>query len=500
MMRTASALVVISYFVCRVALGQDVRIAGEPRATEPHKKADVHISPSREMLGLLGVAERLEQAQDGDDFPSEGGELLWRMLYSMRRFSLLDIDRWKRTELTPRAVVDSPAQFRGEIVSWNGEVNRVTVHEPPAETAELFNLPRYYRCELEVGEGRQAAIAYALAVPKEWKLGTPLTARVGVTGLFVQCAGSGPDSRPVVVARRIAWYPATPLGDLEMDAGLFDEVSSRPGVSAEDRECFYQLMAAVGRVGTKQLLRAVAQDDRNAKVEPLFNKPLTQRGRLVELTGTAKQAVLRRVEDRDVIARFGIDHFYEMEIFTDDSQGNPLTFCVRELPRGFPEGVRIMEPVRIAGFFFKKWGYRSGETTDADQPNVVRKQLAPLLIGREPVWIEPEPIDQRFANGIFLLLFVVLTAVLWLVVSRLSRSDDKFHRQVAERFVSPQEPLSNLHRNEIDAGVSEDSTAANSGEQRGSLQNLAADSASAEVLRQIAAHSVTDQNRRREKQ
>jgi hypothetical protein len=266
--------------------------------------------------------------------------------------------------------------------------------------------------------------------------------RAAVEGLFVRLADDVPElesddsmSRPVIVARRVAWHPRTMLGDLDMDVGLFDELSTKPEVTGEDRECFYQLLAAVGRAPARQLSRAVPQEGRNASVVPLFNQPDTQRGRLVELTGTARQAVERRVEDRDIVARFGIDHYFELEVFTPDSQNNPLTFCVRELPREFPQGAKITEPVRVAGFFFKRWGYRTS-AADAETGNF-RRQLAPLLIGREPVWIGPPQVDQRFANGVFLVLFVVLTGVLWLVVSRLSRGDVRFQKQLERRFGPP---------------------------------------------------------------
>lgn len=396
------------------------------------------ISSPREMLELLGVADRLRNLREAD-FPPEGDELLWSLLHAVRRFSLLDLDRWER-KVSPGEVQEDVRRFRGEVVAWKGTVTQVTVHAPPAEAAEGFNLSRYYRGEMEVADGDKPAkiIIYALAIPKEWQSAGPLRARAGVKGLVATLAGGDGPPQPVIVAQRIAWYPETVLGDLEMDVGLFDELSTRPEVTGEDRECFYQLLAAVGRVGTNQLVRAVPKESRNASVEPLFNQPQRQRGRLVELTGTARRAVLRRVEDRDILARFGIDHYYEVEIFTDDSQGNPLTFCVRELPKGFPDGDKITEPVRVAGFFFKKWGYRSS-ASGADAAGAVRRQLAPLLIGREPVWLETPPADQRFANGVFLVLFVVLTVVLWLVVSRLTRSDDKFHKQVVRRFATPPE-------------------------------------------------------------
>jgi hypothetical protein len=442
------------------------------------------------MLELLGVAAWLDRASDGADFPPEGDELLWRSLYAMRRFELVQIDRWQRNEVTPRDVTAAPEKFRGQIVSWTGTLVRLSRHEPPAETAERFDLPVYYRCELDVGADRDRAIIYALAVPKAWQAGGEFSERVGVKGLMILLAGGDGASSPVLAARRIAWYPETPLGGLEMDVGLFDEISSRPSLTVEDRECFYQLLAAVGRAGTNQLLRAVPNENRNASVEPLFNRPESQRGRLVELTGTAKQAVLRRVEDADIVARFGIDHYYELQVFTADSQDNPLTVCVRELPRGFPTGERIIEPVRIAGFFFKRWGYRTSETVEQAKPGTISKHLAPLLIGREPVWQQPQPADQRFANGVFLVLFVVLTVVLWLVVSRLSRSDDKFHKQIARRFSPMQESLDSIPPKESVEASGVSASPARDEQPSGLVASDEAEPECAETLRQITVHEI----------
>lgn len=454
---------VVAYAFCALllgtAIGQEVKIRSHGAAPSAEKPlpavAAAPASSPRELLELLGLADWLDRAADGADFPPQGDELLWRSLYTMRRLSLAEIDRWQR----PEPVADlraSPEKFRGEIVGVTGTLVSFSRHEPPAEAAERFDLSEYYRCEIEVGPEHDRAIVYALRVPKQWQADAPVSQRVGVKGLFIMLGGkdalapadSGEETKdedpspPVFVARRIAWYPQTPLGDLDMDVGLFDEISTRTDMKPDDRECFYQLLAAVGRAGTQQLLRAVPKEGRDAEVLPLFNRPQSQQGRLVELTGTARRAVRVRVEDRDIIERFGIDHFYELQVFTSDSQDNPLTFCVRELPPGFPEEERIIESVRIAGFFFKKWGFRSSAAAEPAKPGVVRKQLAPLLIGREPVWIRPVPADQRFANGVFLVLFVVLTVVLWLVVMRLTRSDAKFHRQVSQRFSPPPtEPL-----------------------------------------------------------
>jgi hypothetical protein len=432
MRHTASAV----GYLAALFFGHVLTAAEAPAA--PEADPPPSLASSREMLELLRVADRLRAVSDDADFPPEGDDLLYRLLYAVRRFRLGDLDRWQQSELSVDALRKDAPRYRGDVVALTGTVTRVTRHDLPAEIAEQFDLARYYRCEMDLADSESRAVIYALAVPRQWLSAKKLHARSGVKGLFVRLTGDDP-AAPVLVAKRVAWYPDTFLGDLDMDVGLFDELSNRPDWAGGDGECFYQLLAAVGRTGTQQLLRAVPDDGHNTKVEPLFNQPQTQHGRLVKLTGTARRAVRVLVDDRDIVARFGIDHYYEVDIFTEDSQANPLTFCVRELPKGFPNGAEISEPVRIAGFFLKKWGYRMSAVDADDKPGTIRRQLAPLLIGREPIWLETPVIDQRFANGVFLVLFVVLTVVLWIIVSRLNRSDAKFRKKIARHFTEPQE-------------------------------------------------------------
>jgi hypothetical protein len=87
------------------------------------------------------------------------------------------------------------------------------------------------------------------------------------------------------------------------------------------------------------------------------------------------------VDDADIRERFGIDRYYEIALFTDDSQGNPLIFCVLELPSDMPTGEDIHERMRIAGFFLKSWAYPQGAAGKNAQGT--KQQLAPLILGRD---------------------------------------------------------------------------------------------------------------------
>ena len=172
---------------------------------------------------------------------------------------------------------------------------------------------------------------------------------------------------------------------------------------------------------------------------PLFNDPATQPGRLVELFGTARLMEEVRLDprlDADIIARFGFNHYYQVSLFTDDSQGNPVTFCIRELPEGMPYGnlPQYGETVRIAGFFFKTWSYGVPKMTDpALDPGdpKTHQQLSPLLIGRSLTWFPaPQPADSTLANVVISGLFVLFIVIMWLVWWQNRRYEKKWLAQM----------------------------------------------------------------------
>jgi hypothetical protein len=321
----------------------------------------------------------------------------------------------------------------------------------------------------------------------------------------------------LIVAKRIAWHPETPrepvvslgmsiLGSLGMDVGLLDQITSRgrlhTGDAAEkarfndQREAFYQMLDAAGQIGANQLVRYAnsnletirAQWEQEMKeardanrralahevierakagrysVAPLFNDAARQIGQLIVVDGAARRVV--RVDlssgvaagaPSDVARRFGIDHYYEMQVFTDDSQNYPLVFCVRELPAGLPIGDDLHVPVRVAGFFFKDWLYTTRGTRDLDtgelDPRNGRQQHAPLLIGRAPILLQVEDTGRAAAQlvggGLFLLALVGIWGAAWW----LSRSDRRFleRRRKAANALPPGQSLDDLNLPPADA-------------------------------------------------
>jgi hypothetical protein len=339
---------------------------------------------------------------------------------------------------------------------------------------------------------------------------------------------NGQQTAALFVSPDIAWHPRemhepyvsfgpSLLGSLGMDVGLLDVIEQRRSIQATEREAFYQMLDAVGRAGANQLIRFAsgdldaigkqwaaeaerlrklvdqssdAADDAGRKrlrlahevlrrmdedrysVAPLFNDPENQVGQLVTLEGVARRAVRIDVgtsvaaatTPSDVRRRFGIDHYFEMDLFTDDSQNNPVVFCVRELPPGFPTGESIREPVRLAGFFFKSWSFRSRQAAETGSGGdaAATRQFAPLLVGRGPIWLQtPSPAGTGQAGWILGGLFVLVLAAIWAAVWWFGRGGRRFgERALPERLSLPTGQSLDGRDNSTDGETQESSSSA----------------------------------------
>jgi hypothetical protein len=70
---------------------------------------------------------------------------------------------------------------------------------------------------------------------------------------------------------------------------------------------------------------------------------------------------------------------------------------------------------RVAGFFMKSWAYPRGNGTPATEPNKVKQQLAPLILGREArVFLrQPTWSDRLSGAGAVAAVLLALVGILW---------------------------------------------------------------------------------------
>lgn len=455
------------------------------------------------ILALSGWdKDRLAKLDDGQPLSETQRLESLELLRRLRSIGSATLNDW-RQYLPLQYELKNPDELRGMLRCLVGRVTKVTPHKLDAESAARLEMPEYFECEMECNNLKGLATVLTTRVPKEWLQGHLQGAAAANVLYLKQLPGEKPP-RSLWLAKEIAWYPGAPgkvtdiddlfrdskdpllgksmLGTGSMDVGLLDLVESRGRIRPQERDAFYSVLHAVGQIPVSTLVR-IAKDNLpvveehwekqlQAKaparqkllarevvqlaekgrysVALLFNDPAPQIGRLFVFDGVARRAVRVEVsgatEDglsNGIADRFGFDHYYELEVFTEDSQNYPLIFCVRELPEGFPVGPDIHQPVRMAGFFFKNWLYttRGGPMADAgpeEQKEGSRAQFAPLLIGPTPIMLSTAPPTSNFGRfvlgGLFVLgLLGIVIAAVWL-----ARDERRFRQRTpAAGFALP---------------------------------------------------------------
>ena len=340
-----------------------------------------------ELLDLYGLEREkfalLRDRQGLEDDPDRLA-LLYRVLFRLPNMPLASLNRWAKpiVDLSQwdlgQQDTDS-APVRRQFYSLEGRVRRVELIKMTDNQKQLWSFGEYFRCHITLGDSDLLAIVYAHNVPKAWEVGQELNERVSFKGMFLVKGRAGaehPMSPLLFAADRIAWHTDSLLGNAGMDMGLFDTVRSGRKLHDADRECFYQLLNAVGeirqdtmvsnanarvldrhasltkrfaelqtrRVEVEGVLNTMAANDAERKklsrelsrIEreliitkasiqttakgysdfiSVLEKPSTHKGRLLKFRGTALRIL--RVPlgsgDRDVVLRFGMDHYFEID-------------------------------------------------------------------------------------------------------------------------------------------------------------------------------------------
>jgi len=392
-----AVLLVVGAGGCAAARGAPA----EPSAPPARPAAAATLS-SRELLELYGVDESyFRSLVDGRPLHDDESEALLRTVFTLRRLRALDLFRAERSAAALDKVLADPSAHRGQLVRLAGRATRVTPLTPLPELIERFELPQYYRCELELADPPSQAIVYTATVPRAWLEGFTGPQPVAAWGFFLKDEGGAAAPLPVFVAPRLEWHPDTPLGRLGVDVSLLDDLRQRQRLTGEDREAFYAVLDAVGRAPTASASVSAPTPVTAEFAQQLFADPAALTGANLLLDGVVRRAVRIRVNDPDVIERYGIDHYYELEIFVDvprlAAPHNPLihVVCVRSVPEGFPLGENLNVAALVPAYFLKLWSYRSKL---AEQSGEQFRQVAPLCLGREPALVAP-PADRRNLLG-----------------------------------------------------------------------------------------------------
>jgi len=395
------------------------------------------LSSAREMLEMFSIdASQIRQLEDGRPLVVDEDETLFKILFRLPSFGLDKIEAWCQREVDWAQLADQPAANRLQVVRVQGRAIGVQRFELPAEMAGRLEYSSYFRVRLQLAHVPYPVLVCCRAVPRAWETAAHLDEPASCCGLFLKTGGDVGGQRELIfAAERVAWLPeraapeigVTPdtvyLASLGMDAGLFDGVrtTNRKSIVGEDRECFYQLLAAVGRADPADVF---AHAQSVSDLTPLLTQPDSQQGRLVSLLGTAKRVQKIAIDEPDIRQRFGIDHYYQVDVFVSlenteirfeqKGGGNqapvfrnsyPVTCCVRELPAGLPARDDIAVPVRFAGVYFKLWAYKSEYVSAFDER---QRQVSPLFIATTPRVVKLDNSGSQLLGWIGGIVFLIL--------------------------------------------------------------------------------------------
>ena len=432
----------------------------DPEANaEPTKPVD----SLNQLWKAMGVSEsQWELFKDGEAWNPAQNNFTAQLIYTAKRFPLDFILPWTQSSQAAADMLDGKdvqdeekkdiafelrafnrTEQRGALYHLEGTAEAIESVTLISELQTRFEMDSLYFVAVKLNSGHRVLIITSV-IPKKWKTGAAVSYPVSADAYFLKY---GPLDKQTdkprhsyFIATRIAWHPDTPLGNLGMDYGLFDELDSKPlqgrkipyptdcTLNERNRECFYQELAAVKRaLDPKKFAEikklALTQRDevwdmrdprhtmtverQSYPVEALFNDPIAQRGNLFWLTGRARRIVAIPVDAPDVRARFGIEQYYNIYMFTSDSDDNPLVINVLELPEGVQtgDGAGFGVDLSVPCFMFNTWMYRR-----ADEAKGHAYQLAPLLFAPKALKYETQKSERSnvISNGILLLMALII--------------------------------------------------------------------------------------------
>lgn len=428
---------------------------GDYVATAPNERPATDSAASvRYFCGRALQVERL--ATGADEAARIGGDALYRVVVAL----------------------DSPENGKAGGNGENGETSAASetlvVYSP--NVPKFAAPPNFFDANAKRGGTEEAGKAGKMSestkngdLTKAGELGALESVGVGerVGGLGV-CFGREADGA-VALAARVGWFPTdAPLGRLGVDLSAFEgalvypiraltaekdptrrrEIARTLRWTSADVRPFYETLAAVRRDSLRDEKSILTPDSsfstEGRGIVALFNRPEENQGRVAKLRGRVRRANLILVDDPDVVAATGIDRYYQLYLFANDSQGWPLVLCVPELPDGLKTGggKEYRREIEFVGAFTKTWAYRttapptqtaenaqnaqSSETTQNSQFAEVVAPTGPGPWGRVPVLVgrvvnvvpeEPEKPKAPLSPTAIVVGFALLSAA-WVALRR----------------------------------------------------------------------------------
>ncbi len=408
---------------------------------------------------------QIESFFSGQPLSAAEEDVLVKMLYHFPRMGLDNLQRWRQKGVNWSQVEGQPAEHRMQVFRLLGRVKHVEAVRLLPEQAQLYEFDHYYRAQIALSSSPYEALVAARRIPDAWSLDMPLDEPTEADAIFLKTGDATEQPLQLIfVADRLGWYPdrqdelhrigppQLALARLGMDVSLWDEIrrSKERALASGDREGFYQLLAAVGKPEAGEL----KTQEKPLDLVALLEKSAEHFGEVSPVQGLARRVMKVPVSDADIRSRFGIDHYYEIDLFVplgdaslrfgSDPAGEnnpvyrnkfPATLIVCDLPPGFPQGESVHELVAADAVFFKVWNYRSSYTSKFGQ-----LQPAPLFVASTARIASTDIGSNWITSGLVLIAFAlglgIVVVIAW-VYGRDDRRSQSAFRKHAETSPPP---------------------------------------------------------------
>lgn len=406
-------------------------------------------SSVREIMEKYDIGEsQLAGFFNGQPLSPSEEDVLIRLLYRLPRIGLENIQRWRKPEVKLEQLLVDSAAHRLDVIPLEGRLTGVAQMDLPPELAARLEFKHYYLARVDIGGSYEALVALR-RVPDYWLSAAELNDPVSLDGMFLKVLSDETDLKPqlLFVSRRVRWQPEQPipqlnigadqlrLAELGFDLSLLEDLrtTNKQPIGDLDREPQYQLLDLVGHVPVSKL---ASNPRKEIDIVALLKEPEKHQGELVSVEGHARRITKVVVDDPDIRARFGIDHYYEIDVavnlakttirFVDEKKpddkkpgeknpdeaaagdkpappaGNkaaapegpifnndyPVTVVVRELPPDLKPIDNTRQLIRVDAIFMKTWSYHNTYMAQFDN----KLQVAPLLVGKIPHRVVPPQI------------------------------------------------------------------------------------------------------------
>ncbi len=171
--------------VIAVSVFTSGRIWGQADQSKPSLASQTRpekIAGPRELLQLYEIDKsHFDRLTNGIAWQENEGELLYRILFRLRDFRLMDIESWTRPLPHVAELAVKSENAWGEFYQLKGRVTGVMLCQPLAEGMDRFEMTHYYRVEFQLGEERQPA-SFSRRQFSAWKPEQPIDERAGAVG------------------------------------------------------------------------------------------------------------------------------------------------------------------------------------------------------------------------------------------------------------------------------------------------------------------------------